>query len=59
MPLASEPLQIAFLLPVIAREDVSFGEDISVSGSATPTANPSSTLGKNLSTFPDHFLFAN
>jgi hypothetical protein len=58
MPLASSPLQIAFLPPLIAREDVSVGEDMSVSGSATLTSNPSSSLGKNLS-FPDHCLFGN
>jgi hypothetical protein len=58
MPLASSLLRIQFLPPVIAREDVSVGEDMSVSGSATLTANPSSSSGKNLS-FPDRCLFAN
>jgi len=59
MPLASEPLRITFLPPVIAREDVKVGEDRSVTVSEMLTAKPISSSGKNLPAFPDPCLLAN
>ncbi len=52
----SEAVSIRTLM---AREEVSNGDDRSVSASVTLTTNPSSSSGKNLPTLPDPCLFAN